>query len=91
MIAYRAETSMVHILREQLARNDDAHALLRGIFYNEVDLTPDLVAKTLTVKLHYLSENLQDDAVRSLCAQLNETETVFPGTNLRIIYKLGSK
>jgi hypothetical protein len=56
----------------------------------EVDLTPDLVAKTLTVKLHYLSENL-DDAVRYLCQELNETETVFPGTNLRMIYKLGSE
>ena len=91
MIAYRAETSMVHILREKLVRNDDAHALIRGIFDNEVDLLPDLGAKTLTVKLHYLSENLQDDAVRYLCDQLNETETVFPGTNLRMIFKLGSK
>ena len=91
MIAYRAETSMVHILREKLARNDDAHALIRGIFANEVDLAPDLEAKTLTVKLHYLSENIQDNAVRHLCEQLNETETDFPGTNLRMIYKLGSK
>jgi hypothetical protein len=91
MIAYRAETSMMHVLREPLARNDDARALLRGIFDNEIDLLPDLVAKTLTVKLHYLSENLQDDAVRYLCQELNETETVFPGTNLRMIYKLGSK
>ena len=91
MIAYRAETSMAHILREPLARNDDVHALLRGIFNNEADLTPDLVAKTLTVKLHYLSEDLQDDAVRYLCEKLNETETTFPGTNLRMIYKLGSK
>ena len=91
MIAYRAETSMVHILREKLARNDDAHALIRGIFADEVDLAPNLGAKTLTVKLHFLSENLQDDAVRYLCEQLNETETVFPGTNLRMIFKLGSK
>ena len=32
MISYRAETSMVSIVREKLARNDDGRALLRQIF-----------------------------------------------------------
>ena len=27
---------------------------------------------------------------RQLCATLNETQTVFPGTNLRLIFKIGS-
>ncbi len=92
MIAYRAETSMVHVLREKLARHDDARALLRRIFDNEVDLAPDLVAKTLTVRLHYLSHDAQDVAVSHLCQQLNATETVFPGSDLRMVYEqLGSK
>ena len=29
-----------------------------------------------------------DDALRHLCAELNSTETVFPGTNLRLAYEL---
>jgi hypothetical protein len=92
MIAYRAETSLMHVLREQLARDDDARALLRRIFANEVDLAPDLVANTLTVRLHFLSHHAQDVAVRHLCEQLNATETVFPGTHLRMVYEhLGSK
>jgi len=91
MIAYRAETSMASLLRERLARHDDARALLRQIFHHEVDLAPDLQAKTLTVRLHHLAQNIHDVAVRHLCEQLNATETVFPGTNLRMIYELGSK
>ena len=92
MIAYRAETAMAWVLREPLARLDDARALLRRIFHNEVGLTPDLAAKTLTVKLHNLSHDAQDVAASHLCQQLNATETVFPGTDLRMVYEqLGSK
>jgi hypothetical protein len=90
MIAYRAETSMALTLREKLARCDDARALLRQIYNTEVDLLPDLEAKTLTVRLHHLTQAAHDAAVRYLCEELTATETVFPGTDLRLVYKLGS-
>lgn len=90
MISYRAETSMVGVLREELAREDDARALMRQIYQCEVDLLPDRGAKTLTVRLHHLAQHIHDQAVRHLCAELSATETVFPGTDLRLIYQLGS-
>ena len=90
MIAYRAETSMASILREKLARCDDARALLRQIYDTEVDLLPDEQAKTLTVSLHHLTQAAHDEVVRHLCDELNATETTFPGTDLRLVYKLGS-
>ena len=90
MIAYRAETAMVSVLRERLARDDDARALLRHIFRNEADLVPDLFAKTLTVRLHHLAQNAHDVAARHLCVHLNATQTVFPGTDLRLVYEIGS-
>ncbi len=90
MIAYRAETSMASILREKLARGDDARALLRQIYDTEVDLLPDEQAKTLTVSLHHLTQAAHDEVVRHLCDELNATETTFPGTDLRLVYKLGS-
>ena len=61
---------------------------MRRIFHNEVDLKPDLIDNTLTVRLHHLGENIHDAAVRSLCDQLNATATVFPGTTMRLIYEL---
>jgi hypothetical protein len=90
MIAYRAETSMASTIREQLKRTDDARALLRQIYDTEIDLMPDLEAQTLTVHLHHLTQAAHDIAVRHLCNELTATETIFPGSNLRLVYKLGS-
>ena len=41
MIAYRAETAMVHVLRDVISRPDDARSLLRAVYCNEADLLPD--------------------------------------------------
>lgn len=90
MIAYRAETSMASTVREKLKRSDDARALLRQIYHTEVDLIPDLEARLLTVRLHHLTQAAHDTAVSYLCEELTATETIFPGTNLRLVYKLGS-
>ena len=91
MIAYRAESSMASLLREHLARGgDDARALLRQIFQTDADLTPDLVAGTLTVKLHHLTQAAHDQAIEKLLEDLNATQTVFPGTKLTLVFKLGS-
>jgi hypothetical protein len=90
MIAYRAETAMAQIVRQKMSRHDDARSLLRAIYSTEVDLLPDLQAKTLTIRLHPLANSSSDEALRHLCAELNSTETVFPGTDLRLIYELVS-
>jgi hypothetical protein len=90
LIAYRAETSMASLLRDKLSRADDARALLRQIYDTEVDLIPDLEKKTLTVRLHHLTQAAHDDAVRYLCDQLNATETLFPDTELKLVYQLGT-
>lgn len=90
MIAYRAESSLASLLREHLARTDDAHALLRQMFDTEVDLIPDLAANTLTVRLHHFTQAAHDQAIEHLLDELNATQTVFPGTYLTLIFKLGS-
>ena len=88
MIAYRAETAMVEIVREKMMRHDDARSLLRAIYQTEADLVPDPQARTLTVRLHPLANASSDEAVRHLCAELNSAETIFPGTDLRLICEL---
>ncbi len=90
MIGYRAETSMVSIVREKSACTDDGRALLRQIFKTAIDLIPDLAQQTLTVRLHHLTQRAHDDVIRHLCEELNATETLFPGTALKLIYELGS-
>jgi len=90
MISYRAETSMASLLRESLARSEDIRALLRQIYDTEADLFPDAATKTLTVRLHHLTQSTHDRTLRTLCDQLNATETLFPGTELQLVFKVGS-
>ena len=90
LIAYRAETAMAHILQEQISRADDARTLLRAIYATEADLLPNEANQTLTVSLHHIANHCSAAAIRHLCAELNSTETLFPGTNIRLIYKLVS-
>jgi hypothetical protein len=71
-------------------RHDDARSLLRAIYSTEIDLIPDPQAKTLTIRLHPLANAASDIAVRHLCAEINATETLFPATDLRLIYELVS-
>lgn len=89
MVAYRAETAMVNLLRESMHRTEDARSLARSILKNEADLIPDAEAQTLTVRLHHPANRAAAKAIEHLCRELNATETVFPGTSLRMIYELG--
>jgi hypothetical protein len=79
---------MTQVVRETMARHDDARSLLRTIYRTEVDLLPDEQANILTVRLHHLATRSADEAVRHLCKELNATETIYPGTTLRLVYEL---
>ena len=91
MIAYRAETAMAGILREQdkMSRPDEARTLLQALYKTEADLLPDHEAGTLTIRLHHSANASTDGVIQKLCDELNETETVFPRTNLRLFFKVG--
>ncbi len=88
MISYRAETAMANSLRESLTHPDEARTLLRALYTTEADLLPDLERKTLTVRLHHLAQQSSDRSIALLCEELNQTETVFPRTDLRMIFEL---
>ena len=90
MVAYRAETAMVQMAREKMHREDDARSLLRALYSTEADLLPDDNAGTLTVRVHHQANRCGDEVTRHLCTELNQTETIFPGTNLRLVYALVS-
>jgi hypothetical protein len=87
MIAYRAESALAGEMREHLSREDDVRALLRRVFVTHANLRPDYEQKTLVVELHRLGSPLQDVAVARLCEELTATETHFPTTDLRLVYR----
>jgi hypothetical protein len=88
LIAYRAETALAQLAREKMHRLDDARSLIRQVFRTEIDLIPDQQTKTLTVRLHPLTNQVHDQVIRYLCEELTSTETLFPGTDLRLIYQI---
>lgn len=90
MIAYRAETAMSTIVREGMSRTDDARSLIRAIHDMDADILPDQEAQTLTVRIHHLANRCSDQTLRLLCEELNATQTIFPGTDLRLVYQLVS-
>jgi len=91
IIAYRAETAMANALRETISHPEEARSLLRAMYSCEADLLPDYQQKTLTVRLHHMAQQSADAAMLRLCDELNATETLFPRTDLRMIFKLGSE
>ena len=90
MTAYRAETAMANNLREKMSHPDEVRTLLRALYKTEADLLPDLETQTLTIRLHHLANVMSDNVIEKLCTELNATETRFPRTNLRMVFKVGS-
>jgi hypothetical protein len=78
------------MIQPKLSQRKTTRVLLRQIFSTEVDLEPDTENKILNVSLHSLSNEKSNKIALNLCKQLNETETVFPGTEMRLFYKLVS-
>ena len=88
--AYRAETALALILREHLARHDDARSTLQGLFRHDADLVPNLHDRTLTVRVHHFTNPQTSIAMKAVLATLTESETVYPGTDLVLRYELVS-
>lgn len=91
MIAYRAETAMASVINKVMSHPDEARSLLREIYTQEADIIPDEEAGTLTVRLHHLANRVSDKAAWELSRHLNETDTIYPGSNLLMRYELVSK
>ena len=88
LVAYRVETAMVRIVREVLAREDDARSLIRDLMRSEADLSPDLTSGTLTIRVHPMANPRSNRATEHLLAELNNTESNYPGTTLKLVYRL---
>jgi hypothetical protein len=88
MIAYRAESALYTILSQYYkATEKEGRQILKEIFTTDADMIPDYQNNTLTIRLHSLSTPRANQAVIKLCEFLNQTQTQFPNTNLRLIYK----
>jgi hypothetical protein len=88
MIAYRAETALVALLKRHLKTEEEARGLIRELFVSSVDLEPDDAAGTLTIKVHRMATPAHDRAIEGLLADLTMAQFRHPETGHRFIYRL---
>ena len=88
MIAYRAETALVGLLRPHLAKEDEARALIRELFVSAADIEPDERENTLTIRIHRMACPAHDKAIGTLLAELTLLNFLHPETHARLIYQL---
>jgi hypothetical protein len=88
MIAYRAETAMAGIVREELSRQDDARSMLRDLFRSAADIVPSPATNELEVRVHPLANPRTNRAIEHLLQELNAAELTYPGTKLKLVYRL---
>jgi len=88
MICYRAETAMANVVGSEYKKGkNEIRALIKSLIFTQADIDPDYEQNTLTVTLYSLSTQRDNKAVANLCNLLNETETHYPGTDLKLIFK----
>ena len=88
MIAYRAETAMVAILRRHLQNENEARALVRELLVSAADIEPDDSAKTLTIRIHRMASPVHDKAITALLDELTKRDFHHPETGAKMIYTL---
>lgn len=88
MIAYRAETAMVALLKRHLNKEDEARALVRELFISAGDIEPDEQSKTLTVRIHRMATPAHDKAIAALLEDLNSLGFCHPETGQKMVYAL---
>ena len=90
LVAYRAESALAMILREESSHPQEARSLARDLFRSDADLHPDPAAGLLEVRLHTLANPRSNRAIQHLLDHLNAAEFTYPGTNLRLTYNLSA-
>jgi hypothetical protein len=88
MICYRAETAFANILAiDYKKKTNEIRALVKSIIFTKADLMPDYESSTLTITLYALATKRDNNAIENICKLLNDTETVYPGSDLKLVYK----
>jgi len=87
MIAYRAETAMASLLVDSTKDFAAARCLLQDLFVTEADILPDPANKLLHVHVHGASRPAANRSLGKLFEKLNESRTLYPGTDMRIVYE----
>lgn len=90
MVAYRAETALASIMQSQFPTltSTKARVMLQSLFKRSADILPDYESETLHIRVHGASTPADNEKLSMLVEELNSAETIYPQTNLKIIFEL---
>ena len=85
MATYNATTALCRLLAPHYRRaEDEGRTLLLEALRSPADLA--VIGDELHVRINALSAPRRSRAIAGLCAELNATETLYPGTKLRLVF-----
>ena len=91
MICYRAETAFANMLAtEYKKKTNEIRALVKSILLSKADIMPNYKKNTLTIILYSLATPRDNLAMEKMCCILNDTETVFPGSDLKLVFEMAT-
>ena len=88
MIAYRAETRMMAPVITTQGKKPNARRLLRTLLTSDANIIPVPAKGILRIQLLGLGSDACDRMLAPLVDELNATRTIYPGTDLRLVYEL---
>jgi DNA-binding CsgD family transcriptional regulator len=87
MIAYQMESDLVELVRPHYKRvEDEGRTFIQSALQDMADIEPTV--DQLRITLAPLSSPHRSRALEALCEELNKTNTLFPGTWLRMCYSV---
>ena len=90
LVAYQAESELVRAVAPHYKRaEDEGRTLITAAFNSTADL--EATDSELRVTIAPQSSAHRTKAITALCEELNRTNTVFPGTRLRLRYAIKVK
>ena len=88
MIAYRAETRMMVPVITTQGKKPNARRLLRALLTSDANIIPQPAKGILRIQLLGLGSDACDRMLAPLVEELNATRTIYPGTDLTLVYEL---
>ena len=91
IICYRAETAIAALLSPHYKRTkDEIRMLVKAIINTPIDMEVDSENEELKITLYPMANQRSNEAVSKICQTINLTNTIYPGTNLRLTYKIAT-
>jgi len=66
---------------------DEGRSFLKNVFRQPADIIPNVKEGRLEIRFHTMSTRRENKALKELCDVVNEENFLYPGTDLRLVFR----